>query len=88
MDQPRKSSISYEAVDALFPGRRMLRRFEGGAVYEAETDEDFVLITSEGTLADYLDDEDLPLVSAATLYSFNSAADRAAYASGRGWNRR
>lgn len=84
----RVESVAFDALDKRFPDRQMLVGFEGGAVYVAEAEGEFVLITSESALADFLDEEDQDLVAAAGAYFFDSDADRRLYASERGWNPR
>lgn len=47
-----------------FPNAARVEAFEGGAVYAAQTDGAWWLITDEGTLADFLDDhEDADLLA-------------------------
>ncbi len=70
-----------------FPGRVMLRAFEGGAVYVAEQGGKFYLIQDEGTLADFLNEEDLANLDLVTIFEFDSAAERAAYILNRGWTK-
>ncbi len=63
--------------------------FEGGAVYSAQRAGEFVLITDESTMAEFVDDEDIDLVQAGeTIRVFRTAGDREAYAASRGWVRR
>ncbi|MBK9097490.1 MAG: hypothetical protein IPM14_05050 [bacterium] len=42
----------------LFPDSKMIGGFEGGAIYKASKDGKFYLIIDEGTLADFLDEDD------------------------------
>ena len=63
-----------------FPDMRLLRGFEGGAVYTAEREGRFYLITDEGTMADLLDDEDRKGMTFTSVREFESEAKRQAYA--------
>ncbi|GIK21758.1 MAG: hypothetical protein BroJett005_11720 [Ignavibacteriota bacterium] len=42
----------------LFPDSKMIGGFEGGAIYKASKDGKFYLIIDEGTLAEFLDEDD------------------------------
>ncbi|MFZ1517691.1 MAG: hypothetical protein WAU11_02895 [Ignavibacteriaceae bacterium] len=42
----------------LFPDSKMIGGFEGGAIYKAIKESKFYLIIDEGTLADFLDEDD------------------------------
>lgn len=42
----------------LFPDSKMIGGFEGGAIYKAIKDNKHFLIIDEGTLADFLDEDD------------------------------
>jgi len=46
----------------LFPNVKMIGGFEGGAIYKAFKDEKHYLIIDEGTLADFLDEDDQDLL--------------------------
>lgn len=41
-----------------FPDMKEIGGFEGGAIYKAEKDNKYYLIIDEGTLAEFLDDDD------------------------------
>jgi len=47
----------------LFPNVKMIGVFEGGAIYKAFKDEKHYLIIDEGTLADFLDEDDRDLLN-------------------------
>jgi hypothetical protein len=46
----------------LYPNAKMIGGFEGGAIYKAVKDEKHYLIIDEGTLADFLDEDDKDLL--------------------------
>ncbi len=46
----------------LFPDSKIIGGFEGGAIYKAIKDNKYFLIIDEGTLADFLDDDDKDLL--------------------------
>lgn len=65
------------AYSARFPTIRCFAGAEGGAVYTADAPDGFYVVTDEGTLAEFLDDEDdLPLVS---VRRFDTRDERDAY---------
>ena len=68
-----------------FPDKRLLRGFEGGAVYTAEREGRFYLITDEGTMADLLDEEDREGLTFGSVREFESEAEALAYARSRHW---
>jgi hypothetical protein len=68
-----------------FPDRVLLRAFEGGAVYTAERAGEFLVIEDEGTMADFLDEEDLADADLVRVWAFTSLADREAFIVERGW---
>jgi hypothetical protein len=69
-----------------FPERRMLMGFEGGAVWLAENDGLYYVIEDEGTLADFIPDEDDDLLDMLiNIYEFDSEPDRQKYLKERGW---
>ena len=70
-----------------FPDMRLLRGFEGGAVYTAERGGRFYLITDEGTMADLLDEEDREGLTFGSVREFDTEAERRKYAVQRGWTR-
>lgn len=45
-----------------FPDAKMIGGFEGGAIYKATKDKKHYLIIDEGTLADFLDEDDKDLL--------------------------
>lgn len=57
-----KHSLGYE-YKAVFPNAKMIGGFEGGAIYKAFKDEKHYLIIDEGTLADFLDEDDQDLLN-------------------------
>ncbi len=69
-----------------FPQRALLQGFEGGAVFTAERDGRFYVIQDEGTLADFLSDEDLAGLELTKVLEFETAAERSAYIRERGWD--
>lgn len=56
--------------------RRLVCRFEGGAVYESESDAKFLVVVDQGTLLDFLNDEDREGFEPVTVYEFETAVDR------------
>ena len=46
----------------LFPDAKMIGGFEGGAIYRAVKDNKHYLLIDEGTLADFLDEDDKDLL--------------------------
>jgi len=71
-----------------FPGRVLLRGFEGGAVYTAERAGKFYVIQDEGTMADLLSEEDLADLAGelVKVLEFDAPAERATYIHERGWD--
>jgi hypothetical protein len=71
-----------------FPGRVLLREFEGGAVYTAEHADKFYVIQDEGTMADLQSDEDRNDLAGdlVKILEFDAPAERAAYIHERGWD--
>ncbi len=60
-----------------FPTLRGLAGAEGGVVYTADEPDGFYVVTDEGTLADFLDDDhNMPLVS---VRRFDTCEGRDAY---------
>jgi hypothetical protein len=72
-----------------FPGRRVVRRFEGGSVSVAERDARFYVLLNEGSMAGLLDDEDLGSLAhdLVKVIEFETEAARSAYLRSRGWVR-
>lgn len=68
-----------------YPDKRELRAFEGGAVYLAERDGEFLVITDESTMWGLLDEEDLKGLSPCTVRRFDTESDRMAYIVERRW---
>ena len=68
-----------------YPDKRLLRGFEGGAVYLAEENGDYLVITDESSMWGLLDEEDLKGLSPCTVRRFDSEADREVYFKKRGW---
>ncbi|MDP1652521.1 MAG: hypothetical protein Q8L56_07340 [Rhodocyclaceae bacterium] len=56
--------------------RRRVGGFEGGSVYEAEENGKFLVIVDEGTLLDFLNEEDRAGLEPISVYEFETAADR------------
>lgn len=67
--------LGYKVLDA-FPNARLRQGFEGGAVYLAERDGKPYIIVDEGTMADFLDEEDEQLVQ---VIEFDCEQEREAY---------
>jgi hypothetical protein len=63
---------------------RLIRRFEGGSIYEAEESGKFLLIVDEGALLDFLNEEDRAGFEPIVVHEFETAADRNAFLSQRG----
>jgi hypothetical protein len=59
--QITKHPFGYNYTE-LFPNVKMIGGFEGGAIYKAFKDEKHYLIIDEGTLADFLDEDDQDLL--------------------------
>jgi len=47
----------------LYPDAKMIGEFEGGAIYKAEKNDKYYLIIDEGTMADFLDEDDKDLLN-------------------------
>ena len=90
MTEPtRTEQLSRADSRARYPVRKLVRGFEGGAVYSAEGMAEFVLITDESTMSEFLDEEDMYLAQQGeTVRVFVNADDRAEYAASRGWTSR
>jgi len=67
--------------------KKLLRGFEGGAVYTAEKDGKFLLIQDESTMAGLLDEEDLKGLELVKVREFDTEAERESYIDQRGWRR-
>lgn len=76
-------SHSHRIIDD-FP-RRLIRRFEGGAVYESERNGKFLVIEDQGTLLDLLNEEDRAEFEPVIVYEFETAAERKNFLNQRGW---
>jgi hypothetical protein len=59
--------------------RQLYRGFEGGAVYTAEKDGKFLVITDESSLADLLSEDDLKDMNLVNTVEFSSESERAEY---------
>lgn len=46
----------------IYPEAKKIGGFEGGAIYKAIKDNKYYLIVDEGTMADFLDDDDQDLL--------------------------
>jgi len=90
MTEPtRTEQLSHEESRERYPERKLVSGFEGGAVYSAERMAEFVLITNESTMSEFLDEEDMYLAQQGeTVRVFLNADDRAGYAASRGWGSR
>lgn len=65
---------------ARFPGMRMIKGFEGGAIYTAEQGDKFYVIIDEGTMADFIGEEDADLLSSLVkVLTFDDEAERTQY---------
>lgn len=74
-------------MDADFPNKTLLKGFEGGAVYTAERDDKFYVVTDEGTMLDFLNEEDREGFEPVNVREFETAEARAAYIKQRRWDR-
>lgn len=67
-------------LNARFPQQRFIFGHEGGGVFAAETDDKFFIIIDEGTMADFLDENDSTdaevLNQLKTIMEFDTAAER------------
>ncbi len=85
----RPEQLSHEESRERYPVRELVRGFEGGAVYSAQRMAEFVLITVESTMSEFLDEEDMYLAQQGeTVRVFVNADHRAEYAASRGWTSR
>ena len=78
---------SSDNIQGRFPERRLVKGFEGGAVYAAERDGKAYLITDESALADLLmpgEDDDL-IAALVRVREFDTVAERDAALRQRGW---
>jgi catechol 2,3-dioxygenase-like lactoylglutathione lyase family enzyme len=62
-----------------FPERNLVAGFEGGAIYTADRDGRFYAIVDEGTMADFLSEEDLAGLELVQTWEFATAEERAAW---------
>jgi hypothetical protein len=63
-----------------FPNARRFKGWEGGCAYKAEHEGKAYLILDEGTMADFLDEDDQDLVQQLiSVIEFNNEAEREAY---------
>lgn len=69
---------------ARFPNRRHYLGFEGGSVSLAEDGERFYVIVDEGTMMDFLDEEDQGLAGI-HIAEFDTEMARTDYLTERGW---
>jgi hypothetical protein len=65
--------------------RRLIRKFEGGAIYEAEKNDRFLVIVDEGSLLDFLSEEDRLGCNPITVHDFKTVAERRDFLIERGW---
>ncbi len=65
--------------------KRRLAQFEGGAVYTAEQDGKYYVITDESTMAALLDEEDLAGLPLVSCLEFETPEERSVYIASRGW---
>ena len=70
-----------------FPGRRVVRRFEGGSVSVAERDSRFYVLLDESSMAGLLSDEDAKSLGGDLIkvVEFETEAARSAWLRSRGW---
>jgi len=59
-----------------FPHRRRVAAFEGGAVYTAEKDGKYWVIVDEGTMRDFLSEEDAEGIEFVKTVPFETAEER------------
>lgn len=69
-----------------FTHKRLLKAFEGGAVYAAEYEGRPFLITNERAIADLLASDDQDTDSPVRVYEFDSHKARECYIAKRGWD--
>ncbi|MGU9956079.1 MAG: hypothetical protein ACNYPI_00015 [Arenicellales bacterium WSBS_2016_MAG_OTU3] len=69
-----------------FADKSRVKRFEGGVVYAADADGKFYLVLDEGTMSDFLDEEDCEGIEFVKTYEFDTAAERNTYIAKRNWN--
>ena len=72
---------------SVFPSATLLAAFEGGAVYTADQDGQFLLIINQVALLDLLDAEDREGAEAMKVLHFNTSSSRDKYIEERGWSR-
>lgn len=65
--------------------RRLIRKLEGGAIYEAEKNGKFLVIVDEGSLLDFLSEEDRLGCNPITVHDFKTAAERRNFLIEHGW---
>lgn len=86
MEPIRTDYLSHAEVEERYPQRELLTGFEGGGMWQAAGEDEFVLITDESTMSEFVDDEDLALLTrGVTVRVFASDGDREAYARRRRW---
>ena len=59
--KPNKYPIKFHFKE-IYPEAKMIGGFEGGAIYKAVKDNKYYLIIDEGTMADFLDEDDRDLL--------------------------
>jgi hypothetical protein len=64
---------------------KLLKRFEGGAVYTDEKDGNFLVIVNQVALLDMLDEEDREGIEAMEEIAFVSDTARLEFLKERGW---
>ena len=86
---PIDSSEQFERGPRLpdFPSAVMLVGFEGGAVYTADQDGEFLLIMNESASLDALDEEDRVGIKGFNVLHFTTSSCRDKYIEKRGWSR-
>lgn len=74
-------------IEKEFPGRKLLIGFEGSSIWSAEKDGKYFLISSEGSMMDFLipgEDDDL-MAELVKVYEFDSELEREQYIEKREW---
>ena len=70
----------------IFPNVKMIGGFEGGAIYKATKDSKYYLIIDEGTLADFLDEDDQDLLDQLVkVIEFETEEELNNYLGGEQW---
>jgi hypothetical protein len=82
----RQSAQVMRELELRFPDMQVVRHFEGGSVYSAEDGTRWYLIIDEGTMADFLLEEDEDLVGdLVKVLEFETLSERESYLLKRNW---